>query len=164
MSSTSAHKGEPGATRRRGARSTTVGPLRNQIGYALRRAQLAVFTDIIAELARFDLSPAKYSVLTVLKENPGASASHVGQSLGIQKTNFVPVLDGLVQRGLVDRLPSQDDRRALALHLTAEGEALLERANRAQAQHEARLVARIGETGHAQLLRLLERLTEVSTK
>lgn len=148
-----------GTVRSRAPRPISVGPLRHQIGYALRRAQLAVFTDIIAELAEFDLSPAQFSVLAVLNENPGARSSEVGQALGIQKANFVPLLDALVRRGLVSRRPAQDDRRALALHMTSKGHDLLARANRAQTRHEARLIVRIGKGGHAQLLELLERLT-----
>src|SRR5690606_18366997 len=136
------------------------GSIASQIGYALRRAQLAVFADIIDALAEFDLSPAKFSVLSVIHENPGARPSEVGRALDIQKTNFVPLLDALEQRGLVARSPAAEDRRALELHLTPEGRALLLRAARAQARHEARLVARLGgEKGRAQLLELLERLT-----
>lgn len=154
---------DPRADGARPARPIEVGPLRSQVGYALRRAQLAVFNDIIAELAQFDLSPAKFSVLTVLHDNPGARSSDVGQALGIQKTNFVSLLDALAQRGLVDRRPSERDRRALALYLTPDGQTLLEQANRAQARHEASIVAHIGASGHARLLELLEGLTQVFT-
>lgn len=147
-----------------GKRTIGVGPLQEQIGYALRRAQLAVFADVIAALAELDLSPAKYSVLAVIHENPGARSSDVGRALEIRKTNFAPLLDALEQRELVVRRASQEDRRTFALYLTAKGRALLERATRAQARHEARFVARIGEDGRARLLELLDRLTRESEK
>lgn len=153
-------RGVPGADHEGGRRSIALGPLQHQIGYALRRAQLAVFADIIAALAEFDLSPAKFSVLTVIQENPGARSSDVGRALGIRKTNFVPLLDALEQRRLVVRQPSEQDRRALALYLTPKGQALLQQAASVQARHEARFVARIGESGCRQLLDLLERLAD----
>ncbi len=150
-----------GATRAapRRAREVRVGSLATQIGYALRRAQLAVFADVIDALAEFDLSPAKFSVLAVIHENPGARPSEVGRALDIRKTNFVPLLDALERRGLVTRSPAAEDRRAVELHLTPEGRALLLRATRAQARHEAKVVARLGDDGRTQLLELLERLS-----
>jgi len=142
-----------------GTREVRVGSLSNQIGYALRRAQLAVFADLIGALSKFDLTPAKYSVLAVIQENPGVRPSDVGRVLDIRKTNFVPLLDALERRGLVARRPAAEDRRAVELHLTAEGRALLQRASQAQARHEAKFLARVGEKGRRQLLELLERLT-----
>ncbi|MBN1238976.1 MAG: MarR family transcriptional regulator [Gammaproteobacteria bacterium] len=121
-----------------------------------------MFADIIAVLAEFDLSPAKFSVLSVIRENPGASSSDVGRVLEIRKANFAPLLDALEQRDLVVRRASEEDRRTFALYLTPKGRALLARATRAQCRHEARLVARIGESGRVQLLELLDRLTQVS--
>jgi len=143
----------------RRTREVRLGSLASQIGYALRRAQLAVFADVIDALAEFDLSPAKFSVLAMIHENPGARPSEVGRALDIKKTNFVPLLDALERRGLVARSPAAEDRRAVELHLTPEGRALLLRASRAQARHEAKLVARLGEKGRNELLELLERLT-----
>ncbi|HEX6994261.1 MAG TPA: MarR family transcriptional regulator [Gammaproteobacteria bacterium] len=150
-----------GASRvaQRQGREVRLGSLANQIGYALRRAQLAVFADLIDALAKFDLTPAKFSVLAVIHENPGVRPSEVGRALDIKKTNFVPLLDSLERRGLVVRRPAAEDRRAVELHLTAEGRALLQRANQAQARHETKFVARLGERGRTELLELLERLT-----
>src|SRR6267142_2756435 len=47
------------------------GPLENQLGYLLRRAQIAVFRDFFAVFNEFDIRPAEYSVLTVIECNPG---------------------------------------------------------------------------------------------
>ncbi|MFO7287965.1 MAG: MarR family transcriptional regulator [Gammaproteobacteria bacterium] len=147
-----------GPSRAARGRDVRVGDLASQIGYALRRAQLAVFADLIDALSKFDLSPAKFSVLAVIHDNPGVRPSDVGRVLDIRKTNFVPLLDALERRGLVARRPAAEDRRAVELHLTPEGRALLERAKRAQAKHEAKFVARIGEKGRRELLELLERV------
>src|SRR5690606_27549585 len=102
----------PRAAQRR-IRDVRLGSIASQIGYALRRAQLAVFADIIDALAEFDLSPAKFSVLAMIHENPGARPSEVGRALDIKKTNFVPLLDALEPRGLVARRPPAEDRRAV---------------------------------------------------
>lgn len=134
------------------------GSLPRTIGYVLRRAQLAVFQDITRTFAGYDIRPAQYSVLTIIGRNPGLTQTQVAEALGIQRTNFVALLDGLEARGLARRAPAASDRRSHALHLTPEGEGLLARLQRLEAEHERRLVERIGPGNHELLLDLLRRL------
>jgi DNA-binding MarR family transcriptional regulator len=136
-----------------------MGRMHGYLGYLLRRAQMLAYADFIAELAELNLSPGQFGVLTVIDTNPGLRQSEVSSALGIQKTNFVSVLNGFERRGLAVRKAAAD-RRSYALFLTPAGKSLLRRARAAQARHEARLVQRLGEDGRAQLLGLLERLTQ----
>jgi DNA-binding MarR family transcriptional regulator len=134
--------------------------LNNYVGYALRRAQSAVFADFIDTLAELKLRPGQFTVLTVIDQNPGTSQSHVSVALGIQKANFVATITDLVQRGYVVRHRSAMDARSYQLELTGRGRRLLERAAALQAVHEARIARRLGEQGREQLLELLVRLAE----
>ncbi len=137
-----------------------LGPLSHMTGYALRRAQMAVFEDFFATLAEVDLKPAQFSVLHVLDIAPGSTQSAVAAALGIQRANFVALLDGLEQRGLARRDAAPSDKRSHALHLTPRGAALLARARALEARHEARQVARLGgQDSRDTLLALLARLT-----
>jgi DNA-binding MarR family transcriptional regulator len=135
-----------------------VGPLANMVGYALRRAQLAVFDDVIANFADLELRPAQYSVLVLLGKSPGLKQSDVAAALGIQRANFVVLFDGLERRGLARRLSTPNDRRSYALYLTEAGEKVLARANELESRHEARLDAKLGPGGREQLLALLSKL------
>jgi DNA-binding MarR family transcriptional regulator len=137
-----------------------IGPLAGMIGYALRRAQLAVFDDVIANFAELDLRPAQYSVLVLLGHAPGAKQSDVAAALGIQRANFVVLFDGLERRGLARRSAAPNDRRSYALYLTEEGEKVLARANELESRHEQRLDAKLGPEGRARLLALLGKLAE----
>lgn len=152
---------QPGA-RRAGDAAVDLGPLRDYLGYALRRAQLCAFADVIETLQAVKLSPGEFSVLAVVERNPGVRPSDIGTALAIKKANLVPVLATLGKRGLLERRSSVTDGRALAIHLTAGGRRLLGRAQRLQAQHEARLTARVGPRGRARLLRLLRQLSDGS--
>lgn len=138
------------------------GPLMGYLGYALRRAQLAAYADFISALEAVAISPGEFGVLTIIHQNPGLRPADVCTALGILKPNFVAVLASLERRGLVERRNSQNDRRAFALHLTAKGTALLQRARTLQAEHEARLVKKIGARGRVELLRLLNKLADSS--
>lgn len=145
-----------------GASSLDLQGLGGQVGYVLRRAQLAVFADFAAALHALSLRPGQFGVLRLIGSNPGVTQNEVCEALGIQRANLVAVLDELESRGLAERRASARDRRANTLHLTPAGARLLERAMSAQAAHEARIGARLGVNGRAALLRLLERLGEIS--
>lgn len=138
----------------------SLGPLPGFVGYALRRAQLAVFEDFIRSLEAVDLRPAYFSVLLVIDVNPGLNQSEVSSALGIQRTNFVAMVGRLEKRGLIVRKPARGDRRSYALYLTDEGKALLERALRLQGAHEEKLARKLGPGGRERLLSLLWRLAE----
>ncbi len=139
-----------------------LGPLPGLIGYALRRAQLAVFQDFHRHFADADIRPAQFSVLVVLKHNPGLRATQAALALGIKRTNFVPLFDGLAARGLVERRGVKGDRRASALFLTEAGAETLARLERLVALHEAKFAARLGPEGRYQLMGLLHRITEAA--
>jgi DNA-binding MarR family transcriptional regulator len=141
-------------------RSVDMGKMHGYLGYLLRRAQMLAYADFIAELTELNLSPGQFGVLTVIDTNPGLRQSEVSAALGIQKTNFVAVLNEFERRGLAERRAA-GDRRSYALFLTAAGKALLRRARAAQARHEARIVEPLAAHERSQLIGLLAKLTHI---
>jgi DNA-binding MarR family transcriptional regulator len=137
-----------------------IGALTCLIGYMLRRAQIAVFQDVFRVFATVGIRPAQFSVLTVIARNPGRTQSQVAAALGIKRTNFVALIDGLERRGLAERRPAPSDRRSHALHLTDAGRATVRRLNRMVERLEAGMIRRIGRDRRAVLLDLLTRLSE----
>ena len=89
-----------------------------------------------------ELTLAQYRVLAFLSEVDGAAASVVAGRLGVSRPSVTGIVDGLVSRGLVQRTPCDTDRRRVEHHLTAEGLALLDAADRASAERLAGLAAR----------------------
>jgi DNA-binding MarR family transcriptional regulator len=134
---------------------TTVGA----IGYRLRRAQLSVFQQFLAVFEEFKLRPAEYSVLVLIDDNPGRKQTEIAEVLGIKRANFVTLVHGLEERGLVERIPSANDKRANALHLTVQGRSFLQAAQARHAALEDEMIARLGgAAARKQLLALLDRL------
>jgi DNA-binding MarR family transcriptional regulator len=130
------------------------------IGYRLRRAQLNVFQQFIAVFDQLKLRPAEYSVLVLIADNPGRKQTHIAQALGIKRANFVTLAHGLEERGLIERRPSADDKRANALHLTSAGTRFLSKARALHEDMERDLVNRLGgPVERDRLLELLARLT-----
>jgi DNA-binding MarR family transcriptional regulator len=75
-------------------------------------------------LAPLDLSPAQYRMLVQIARGTDASSS-LAQKLAVSAPSVTSVVDGLVQRGAVERAHSVEDRRRIALALTEDGRALL---------------------------------------
>ncbi|MBK5960440.1 hypothetical protein CCR97_19890 [Rhodoplanes elegans] len=131
--------------------SIDFGPLDQRVGYVLRRAQLAVFQDFFSRFEALDIRPAQYSILTVIERNAGLSQTRIADALGIKKTNLVAMIDALEARGLVRREATARDRRAHALSLTADGRLLMRKLHRISADHEQRIVERLGADVYAGL-------------
>jgi DNA-binding MarR family transcriptional regulator len=130
------------------------------IGYRLRRAQLNVFQKFLTVFEDLKLRPAEYSVLVLIADNPGHKQTEIAEVLGIKRANFVTLVHGLEQRGLVERHPSPQDKRANALHLTTAGQSFLAHARGVHNAMEDELVARLGGAqARDGLLALLDRLT-----
>jgi DNA-binding MarR family transcriptional regulator len=67
---------------------------------------------------------------------------------------------GLEERGLVERIPSANDKRANALHLSKEGRSFLRAAQARHAALEDEMIARLGgPAARERLLALLDRLS-----
>lgn len=98
-------------------------------------------------LAALDLSPAQYRMLVQIARGTDASSS-LAQKLAVSAPSVTAVVDGLVQRGAVERAHSVEDRRRIALALTRPGRALLASAEEAL---QARLGAIAGELEDGEL-------------
>jgi DNA-binding MarR family transcriptional regulator len=143
----------------RATRTVRFGPLTDYVGYALRRAQISSVAGFLEAMKEVDLRPTQFAVLTLIGENPGVCQTEVCAALGLQKANFVPLLNELQRRGLALRKAGVPDRRSSALHLTEHGEAVLLRALELHTQWEERVAARLGVGGRERLLELLRKLT-----
>jgi DNA-binding MarR family transcriptional regulator len=124
-------------------------------GYTVRRFQLWIFQDFIRTLGAVDIRPTQYSVMTVIGANPGLSQMTVAKRLGIERARLVHLLDSLERRKLVRRAKSKTDRRSHELHLTALGEASLQKFRRLAAEHERHVEAKIGKENRERLLQIL---------
>jgi DNA-binding MarR family transcriptional regulator len=133
-----------------------LGELSELLGYSLKRAQLKVFEDFLRCVAPLQLTPAQFSVMLLLDNNPGRNQTEIANTLGILRPNFVAMLDGLESRDLCARIRSTNDRRSHILVLTDKGRAVLVRAKKlVAAKHEARLNALLGPANRAALLSML---------
>ena len=131
-------------------------PLPGFPGYALRRAANATAAELAGRLAEVDLRQSDVSVLILIGENPGVTASAVGRALDIQRANMVPLLKRLEDAGLIGREPI--DGKSQGLELTAAGRATLARGRAIVETFEGELLERVPAEHRAHLLPALEAL------
>ena len=131
-------------------------PLPSLPGYALRRAANATAAELSGRLGPLGLRQSDVSVLILVAENPGVTASALGRALDIQRANMVPLLNRLEDAGLIERAPI--DKKSFALELTPHGHQLLAEARAVVETFEAELIARVPAEHRAHLLPALEAL------
>jgi DNA-binding MarR family transcriptional regulator len=134
-----------------------LGVLPGLLGYRLRLAQQAVFRDFAASVP--ELSPGRVGILLLLEANPGVPQGRLAQAVSLDRSTMVGIVDMLEGRGLIERRRGED-RRTNGLWLTDAGRALVARLKRRIQQHERRVAARLSAVERAQLLALLEKLSE----
>ena len=135
--------------------------LSEAVVYRLRRAQLSVVTEFNESLLAFGLRPADFSVLILVANNTGLKQSDVAEALGIQRANFVAIIDGLEDKGLLQRRRSETDRRVHFMEMTEEGRFVMDDISHIWREHEDKLIDRLGgEKARDQLIGLLRRIQD----
>lgn len=132
--------------------------LETLLGYNARRAALAVITVFVERMAPFQLKPVDFSVLSLVRHNPGITSRQLCTALGILPPNLVGMVNALEKRELVARQPHPRDGRAVGLHLTARGEKLMRDAEKTAAELEADFAARLSPSELRNLITLLKKV------
>jgi DNA-binding MarR family transcriptional regulator len=133
-----------------------VDPMSGRLGYLLRRVSVLMMADLGARLEPTGLRPAEVTILLLIGANPGCQQGEVGEMLGIKRANMVPLISGLVEKGLVDR--ARADGRSHALSLTAKGRASATMINKLLDRHETAFLAKLDRKALSGLLAALEAL------
>jgi long-chain acyl-CoA synthetase len=95
-------------------------------------------------LAVLEITPAQYRLLVQLAQGAEASTS-LAKKLAVSPPSVTNVVDGLVQRGAVERTPSEEDRRRISLALTDSGRGLLARAESAVSERFTAIADTLGD-------------------
>lgn len=112
-------------------------------------------------IRRWDVGWQQQSVLTALLRlaaQGGPSQKQLGDFVGIDRRNLVPVIDGLEERGLVERTAHPTDRRRYRVRLTASGKDMAQQIEAARQELEVAMFACLAADEKRHLHRLLLKL------
>ena len=129
--------------------------LTHLVGYAATRASITMKRVFARNFEPLDLKVIEFSILMLVAANPHVNQKQLGEALDISAPNMAVTLDRLVERGWVKRVRSTKDRRAMHIHLTPDGTALVERAEKIAATMEAPALRALSVAERALLIELL---------
>ena len=132
--------------------------LQSLLGYNARRASLAIIEQFHVDMANFDLRPVDFSVLSLIRHNPGTTSRQLCQALNILPPNMVVFLKNFEKRQLVERTPHPTDGRAMGLTLTESGEALIQAAEKTAMDSGLKATSGLTESERQTLARLLQKI------
>ena len=96
-------------------------------GHLIRRLQqqsTQVF-QAQTQAAGLDLTSVQFAALDTIARQSGIDQATLAATISFNRATIGGVIDRLEQKGLVQRVVSEQDRRARQLHLTPEGAQLL---------------------------------------
>jgi len=133
-------------------------PPSDALGYLLKHATLRLTALTDAALGPHGIDSKDLGVLRVLSRKEPMSQLQVAQTLDIDRTTMVALLDGLERQGIVTRHPDPEDRRRNLVELTTAGSEIYEAAEGVRKAMEVEFLAPIEHGGGERLRRLLRAL------
>jgi DNA-binding MarR family transcriptional regulator len=135
---------------------------RERTGIAFLLAQLGSYAaERFGEQASaLDFTRPQAGLLRLISREPGQSQQAVARRLGTPPSRLVALVDGLEQRGLIERRRNPGDRRNYALHLTTAGEQAMAALSQVALDHEEAISAPLTQAERAQLSKLLAKLAD----
>ena len=138
---------------------------------AVDAAMLAV-AELFAERRRSsmawlrgcDVSMAQLHVLATLHEHGDMTVGALAEALSISAPSASGVVDRLVERGMVSRERSEDDRRSVRLSLSECGRQLTEQVHGLGAENFRRILTELSDGDLADLARVALALRDASAK
>lgn len=139
---------------------TSISQLEDHLGYWLRRVSNHVSHAFQAKLAERDVTVAEWVALRVLYDTQAISSSILAEQMGMTRGAVSKLVDRLVQKNLVTRAYSEQDRRFQSISLTKTGKALVPELAKIADSNDNFYFSSLSEKQRNELLKILKSLTE----
>ncbi|WP_417668692.1 MarR family winged helix-turn-helix transcriptional regulator [Roseibium sp.] len=132
------------------------------LGLLLRLSQLKVFQHFFDVMGHTGLKPGEFSVLWMIRSNPGIRQGHLAQTLAIKNAHMTKLIRSFEADGLLSRTIPDEDRRAVELALTDRGVDFVNRHEPDFYRHMETLESPLTEAETRELLRLLAKFAGIA--
>lgn len=131
--------------------SDELGDLVMATAHALRRRY-------VGSTAAWGVTPAQARALRLVMAEDSPRLSALAERLRIAPRSATELVDALEERGLVHRVPDPDDRRAVCVRPTDDGERMRELIEQARAEVAREYFGGLSATDRRDLVRILAKL------
>lgn len=135
-----------------------IGTLSDNLGYAMRRAQLAMYAPLREELEATGMTPQRYTALGLIGAHEDISQADLGYMLAVARSGAMSIVNALEQLGCITRRRDPNDKRSYLLKLTPEGQRIVDRLHAGITRLDRRGSDRLTPEERAQLMEMLDRL------
>jgi DNA-binding MarR family transcriptional regulator len=132
----------------------------NEVGYLVKRVQLALRTLLDSALVGLDLTTAQYAVLYQIADSPGASSAELARLSFVTPQTMIRLVRGLERKHFLVRRPSSRDPHTLEARLTKDGTKALRDAQRQVDSIHDRMLGSLNRAEREQLATWLTYLAE----
>jgi DNA-binding MarR family transcriptional regulator len=135
------------------------GVLDSVVGHHLACARVTTHVTFLKHFGQpFDLRPVEYSLLMLLAANAQLTPKQLAQSLALSAPNLTILLDRMQERGLLQRVRSEVDRRSQHILLTDAGRTMADEISARTPAMEAELDGCLSRAERALLIELLGKI------
>ncbi|TWT05159.1 MarR family winged helix-turn-helix transcriptional regulator [Reyranella sp. CPCC 100927] len=131
-------------------------------GHLIRRCQQIAVSIFMDECRALDLTPIQYAVLSALRAQPDIDQATLAALVALDRSTLGEVVMRLQHRRLIDRRPSERDRRSKVLRTTATALRLLDRAEATVRRSQERILAPLTPAERRTFMRLLSKLVDIN--
>lgn len=148
----------PPADERLEGASVDLSVLPRLLGYNLRRAHQTSWRHYVSVIGESLPRPGLFSLLVLVRANPGIAQIELGTHLGVDKASIVALLDRLERAELITRKRSTRDRRRQGIFLTPSGLTEVESLLVGVKARERQMASRYTKAEFDQFIEYLQRL------
>jgi DNA-binding MarR family transcriptional regulator len=133
---------------------------RGQPAFLLAQLGAHAALQFAERLGVLHLTPPDAGILRLLRVTAGMSQHELAAKLQIHPSRLVAILDNLENRHFVERRANPDDRRLYSLHLTKDGNEVLERIGKVAREHQDALLSALTREERDELAALLLKVAD----
>ncbi|MDB6000206.1 MAG: MarR family transcriptional regulator [Rhizobacter sp.] len=138
--------------------------LTHLVGYAATRASVQLKKTFSKHMGPLNLKAVEFSILMLVMANDDVNQKQLGRALDVSAPNLAVILDKLAERGVIERVRGQQDRREQLLRLTAEGLTLAQRAQQIAQTMEHDAIAALSQAERLLLIELLQKVAKGTSR
>lgn len=101
--------------------------VQDSVGYMITRLRASLFASVDREVLAWGISSAQGAILIYIAHGSASRAADLAREHNYDTGSLTRMIDRLVKKGLLERVPHANDRRAATLELTAAGRRLAAR-------------------------------------